>query len=270
MMLECPAAPGVSARNISVSVVMPCLNEVLTLAECLKKAQRGVDALGVPAELIVADNGSTDGSIELAASCGARVVHATRRGYGSALMAGIDAARGEFVVMGDSDDSYDFSELAGFFGRLEEGYDLVMGNRFAGGIRPGAMRWHHRYIGNPVLTGILNVLFRSPIRDAHCGLRAFRKDAYQRWSLQSEGMEFASEMVIRACLAGSRITEVPTILHPDGRDRPPHLRSFRDGMRHLRLMGRMWLQSRVGSRKMRADEVPSEVGVLNAGGARAE
>src|SRR4051812_13948687 len=224
------------ADDVEVSVIMPCLNEARTVGRCVDKAIRAMEELGVLGEVIVADNGSSDGSPEIARQHGARVVPVARRGYGSALQAGIAAARGRYVIMGDADDSYDFSRLEPFIERLREGHDLVMGNRFRGGIRPGAMPWHHRYIGNPVLTGILNLFFRSPIRDAHCGLRAFRRDSYARLDLRSPGMEFASEMVVRACLSRQKITEVPTVLHPDGRDRPPHLRSFRDGWRHLRFL----------------------------------
>jgi hypothetical protein len=172
------------------------------------------------------------------------VVAVRDRGYGSALQGGVAAARGRYVIMGDADDSYDFRQLEPFVDRLRQGDDLVMGNRFRGGIRPGAMPWLHRYVGNPVLTGILNLFFQSPIRDAHCGLRGFRKDSYQSLRLSAPGMEFASEMVVKACLAKQKISEVPIVLHPDGRDRPPHLRSFRDGWRHLRfllLMCPLWL-----------------------------
>jgi hypothetical protein len=200
--------------------------------------------MGVSGEVVVADNGSADGSPELARAEGARVVHVDRRGYGSALQAGIGSARGRYVIMGDADDSYDFSHLDPFVERLRAGYDLVMGNRFRGGIRPGAMPWLHRYVGNPILTGILNLFFRSPIHDAHCGLRGFRKDSYERLGLNTSGMEFASEMVVKACLHRQKISEVPIILYPDGRDRPPHLRSFRDGWRHLRfllLLCPLWL-----------------------------
>jgi glycosyltransferase involved in cell wall biosynthesis len=192
--------------------------------------------MGIPGEVVVADNGSSDGSQELAVRHGARVIAVQRRGYGSALQAGIAAAHGKYIVMGDADDSYDFGRLEPFVEKLRGGHDLVMGNRFQGGIQPGAMPWLHRYIGNPVLSGILNLFFHSPIRDAHCGLRAFRKDAYDRLGLTTTGMEFASEMVVKACLQRQKIAEVPTILRPDGRDRPPHLRSFRDGWRHLRFM----------------------------------
>jgi glycosyltransferase involved in cell wall biosynthesis len=230
--------------DIEVSVVMPCLNEARTVGRCVAKAVTALQKMGVRGEVIVADNGSSDGSPAIATEHGAWVVHVEQRGYGSALQAGIAAARGRFVIMGDADESYDFSDLYPFVERLRAGDELVMGNRFRGGIKPGAMPWHHRYIGNPILTGILNLFFRSPIRDAHCGLRAFRKDAYDRLGLHAPGMEFASEMVVRACLHGQKISEVPIVLHPDGRDRPPHLRSFRDGWRHLRfllLMCPRWL-----------------------------
>ncbi len=226
-----------------VSVVMPCLNEARTVGRCIDKAHIGLREAGVSGEIIVADNGSSDGSQALAEERGARVVHVERRGYGSALQAGIAAARGEFVIMGDADDSYDFARIRPFVERLRRGDDLVLGNRFRGGIRPGAMPWHHRYIGNPVLTGILNLFFHTPIRDAHCGLRAFRRDSYFRLNLTCPGMEFASEMVVRAALQGLKISEVPVVLHPDGRGRPPHLRSFRDGWRHLRFL----IAARVGT-----------------------
>jgi hypothetical protein len=214
------------------------------VGRCVEKAVTALQKMGVRGEVIVADNGSSDGSPEIAEKHGAWVVHVEQRGYGSALQAGIAAARGRYVIMGDADDSYDFSALYPFVERLRAGDELVMGNRFRGGIEPGAMPWHHRYVGNPVLTGILNLFFRSPIHDAHCGLRGFRKEAYERLGLHAPGMEFASEMVVRACLNKQRISEVPVVLHPDGRDRPPHLRSFRDGWRHLRfllLMCPQWL-----------------------------
>jgi hypothetical protein len=236
--------PGDAPAPVEVSVVMPCLNEARTVGVCVEKARAALAALGVAGEVVVADNGSTDGSQDIARERGARVVSVSRKGYGSALQAGIAAARGTYVIMGDADDSYDFSRLGPFVERLRGGDDLVMGNRFRGGIRPGAMPWHHRYVGNPVLTGILNLFFRSPIGDAHCGLRGFRKDACQRLGLHAPGMEFASEMVVKACLHRQKISEVPVVLHPDGRDRPPHLRSFRDGWRHLRfllLMCPLWL-----------------------------
>ncbi len=224
------------ADEVEFSIVMPCLNEARTVGKCVSKALQALKDMGVRGEVVVADNGSTDGSPAIARSLGARVVHVARKGYGSALREGIAAASGRYVIMGDADDSYDFSRLELFVERLRDGHDLVMGNRFRGGILPGAMPWHHRYIGNPVLTGILNLFFRSPVRDAHCGLRGFRKDAYGRLGLTTPGMEFASEMLVRACLSHQKISEVPTVLHRDGRDRPPHLRSFRDGWRHLRFM----------------------------------
>jgi glycosyltransferase involved in cell wall biosynthesis len=230
--------PGGAAggEEFEVSVVMPCLNEARTVGRCVEKALRAFQDLGVRGEVVVADNGSTDGSQAIAQEHGARVIDVARRGYGHALRAGIQAARGHYIIMGDSDDSYDFTALGPFVERLRDGYDLVMGNRFRGGIRPGAMPWLHRYVGNPVLTGILNLLFRSPIGDAHCGLRAFRKESCARLRLGTAGMEFASEMVVKASVSRQKITEVPIVLHPDGRDRPPHLRSFRDGWRHLRFL----------------------------------
>ncbi len=224
------------SEGVEVSVVMPCLNEAQTVGRCVTKALQALRRAGVPGEVIVADNGSSDGSGEIARENGARVVPVERRGYGSALQAGIAAARGPYVIMGDADDSYDFTNIAPFIEELREGNDLVMGNRFKGGIRPGAMPWLHQYFGNPVMTGILNVLFRSPIRDVQCGLRAFRKDSYDSLNLRTLGMEFASEMVAKACLHHQKITEVPIVLHPDGRGRPPHMRSFRDGWRNLRFL----------------------------------
>jgi glycosyltransferase involved in cell wall biosynthesis len=222
--------------DIEVSVVMPCLNEARTVGRCVDKAVHSLRAMGVRGEVIVADNGSTDGSQDLARAHGARVVSVARRGYGSALQAGIAAARGRYVIMGDADDSYDFSKLEAFVERLRQGNELVMGNRFRGGIMPGAMPPLHQYFGNPLMTGLVNFFFHSPIGDVQCGLRGFRKDAYQRLNLQTPGMEFASEMVVKACLNRVKITEVPVVLHPDGRGRPPHMRSFRDGWRNLRFM----------------------------------
>ena len=215
---------------------MPCLNEAETLAKCIKHAQSAIAKGGFSAEIIVADNGSTDGSQAIARELGATVVDVSRKGYGSALIGGIDAARGPFVVMGDADDSYDFEAIGPLIDKLREGYDLVVGNRFLGGIEPGAMPWSHRWVGNPVLTFISRVFFHAPVGDTHCGLRAFRKDAYEKMRLRATGMEFASEMVIKAALKGMRITEVAVVLRPDGRSRPPHLRTWRDGWRHLRFM----------------------------------
>jgi len=221
---------------VELSIVMPCLNEVETLATCIQKARLAIDRLGLKAEIVVADNGSTDGSQELARELGARVVDVVRKGYGSALIGGIDATRGELVIMGDADDSYDFSAIGPLVDRLREGHDLVMGNRFAGEIKQGAMVWSHRWVGNPVLTAISRLFFHTPVGDMHCGLRGFRKDAYSKLHLSATGMEFASEMVIKASLQGMKIAEVPVVLSPDGRSRPPHLRTWRDGWRHLRFM----------------------------------
>ena len=229
--------PGGGARtSVEVSIVMPCLNEAETLASCIQKAQRAIAHAGLEAEIIVADNGSTDGSVVIARELGARVVEVSRKGYGSALLGGIEAAQGELVVMGDADDSYDFGAIGPFIAELRAGADLVVGNRFSGGIEPGAMPWSHRWLGNPVLTRIGRVFFHTPVGDMHCGLRAFRKEAFERMQLRAAGMEFASEMVIKASLKGMRVTEVPVVLHPDGRSRPPHLRTWRDGWRHLRFM----------------------------------
>jgi len=229
--------PGGGARtSVEVSIVMPCLNEAETLATCIQKAQRAIEHAGLEAEIIVADNGSTDGSVVIARELGARVVEVSRKGYGSALLGGIEAAQGELVVMGDADDSYDFGAIGPFIAELRAGADLVVGNRFSGGIEAGAMPWSHRWLGNPVLTRIGRVFFHTPVGDMHCGLRAFRREAFERMQLRAAGMEFASEMVIKASLKGMRVTEVPVVLHPDGRSRPPHLRTWRDGWRHLRFM----------------------------------
>lgn len=221
---------------VELSVVMPCLNEAATLAVCIGKAQRALRDARIAGEIIIADNGSEDGSAALAASLGARVVSVPERGYGSALLGGITAARGEYVVMGDADDSYDWSALGPFLDNLRAGADLVMGDRFAGGIRPGAMPPLHRYLGNPVLTGLGRLFFRSPVHDFHCGMRGFRRAAILNLDLRTTGMEFASEMVVKATLAQLSIAEVPVTLSPDGRGRPPHLRSWRDGWRHLRFL----------------------------------
>ncbi len=208
---------------------MPCLNESSTIGTCVRKALLTIEKLGIRGEVVVGDNGSTDGSQGIAADLGARVISVERRGYGAALQGAIAAARGQYILMGDSDDSYDFTQLDAFVNKLREGYDLVMGNRFRGGIQPGAMPALHRYLGNPVLTGIGRLFFGSPVRDFHCGIRAFRKDSIEKLQLQTMGMEFASEMVVKACVFGLRLTEIPTTLSPDGRDRAPHLRTWRDG-----------------------------------------
>ncbi len=215
---------------------MPCLNEAATVAQCVAAAQAFLSSNHIQGEIIVADNGSTDGSQALASQAGARVVPIGEKGYGSALMGGIEAAQGRFIIMGDADCSYDFSNLMPFVEKLREGYDLVMGNRFRGGIQAGAMPWHHYYIGNPILTMIGRFFFKTPSRDFHCGLRGFTKAAAHKMDLRTTGMEFASEMVVKASLLRFRVCEVPTTLAPDGRNRKPHLRSFRDGWRHLRFL----------------------------------
>jgi glycosyltransferase involved in cell wall biosynthesis len=219
-----------------LTILMPCLNEAETLERCIVKARRFLARSGVVGEVVIADNGSTDGSQAIAEAAGARVVAISERGYGSALLGGIRAARGTYVIMGDSDDSYDFSDLDAFVEKLRDGYELVMGNRFRGGIKPGAMPPLHRYLGNPVLTTIGRVFFNSPCRDFHCGLRGFNRMAILSLDLQAQGMEFASEMVVKSTIRGLRVIEVPTTLSPDGRSRPPHLRSWRDGWRHLRFL----------------------------------
>lgn len=224
------------ASAIEVSIIMPCLNEAETLETCIKKAQWFIAENDIAGEVIIADNGSKDGSQEIARRLNARVVNVPAKGYGSALKGGIAAARGKYIIMGDADDSYDFSSLNPFVRKLRNGYDLVMGNRFKGGIESGAMPFLHRYLGNPVLTGIGKLLFGSPCNDFHCGLRGFRKDAISDLDLQTTGMEFASEMVVKATLHKMQITEVPTTLSPDGRSRPPHLNTWRDGWRHLRFL----------------------------------
>jgi len=227
---------GGLAGPCELTILMPCLNEAETLAVCIAKARDYLARSGVAGEVVIADNGSTDGSQAIALANGARVVPISDKGYGSALLGGIRAARGRYVVMGDSDDSYDFSDLDAFVDKLREGHALVMGNRFKGGIKPGAMPPLHRYLGNPVLTTIGRMFFRSPCGDFHCGLRGFDRAAILNLDLQAPGMEFASEMVVKATIHHLRIAEVPTTLSPDGRSRPPHLRSWRDGWRHLRFL----------------------------------
>ncbi len=228
------------AAQLGVSIVMPCLNEIQSLDHCIANAREALALIhaqyGLEGEIVIADNGSTDGSQALATRLGARVVHVSRKGYGAALIGGFDAAFGHYLVMGDCDGSYDFTNAVAMIGRLRDGADVCMGSRFRGGIAPGAMPWKNRYIGNPVLTGILNLFFRTGINDAHCGLRALTKEAYHALNLQGTGMEFASEMVIKAALKKLRIDEVPATLSPDLRDRAPHLRPWRDGWRHLRYL----------------------------------
>ena len=236
MRRERPAPPVFTETGCEVSIVMPCLNEAETVGACVRKALRFLVENEIDGEVIVADNGSTDGSQQLAAAAGGRVVQVAKKGYGNALMGGFEAARGRYLIMGDADESYDFENLGPFVEKLRAGYEIVMGNRFRGGIKDGAMPWHHKYIGNPILTGVLNLFFHSSIGDAHCGLRAITKDAFHRLRLRTTGMEFASEMVVKATAFKLEMTEVPIVLSPDGRSRPPHLRSFRDGWRHLRFL----------------------------------
>ncbi|HUL35284.1 MAG TPA: glycosyltransferase [Candidatus Eisenbacteria bacterium] len=225
-----------TGASLDVSVVIPCLNEANSLAFCIEKAIAALRKAGLRGEVIVADNGSTDGSIEIAKFSGASVLRVSERGYGAALKAGIAASHGEYVVMGDADDSYDFGEVPNFVQELRRGNDLVMGNRFKGGIQPGAMPLLHRYLGNPGFSWLVNVFFGAGVGDSYCGLRGFRRALYDKLELRSSGMEFALEFVIKASQIGARISEIPIILWPDKRGRPPHLRSFRDGWRSLRFM----------------------------------
>jgi glycosyltransferase involved in cell wall biosynthesis len=225
--------------SLDLTILMPCLNEAETLVACIEKARLGIERAGVTGEVVIADNGSNDGSIQLAEQHGARVVRVAAKGYGNALRGGIEEARGRWIIMGDSDDSYDFSQAGRFVEKLREGYDLVMGCRLpAGGgtIMPGAMPWKNRWLGNPVLSFIGRLLYQTPVRDFHCGLRGFPRVAYDRMQLKTTGMEFASEMVMKASIQKHRICEVPITLHKDGRSRPPHLKPWRDGWRHLRFM----------------------------------
>ncbi|MEU7904237.1 glycosyltransferase family 2 protein [Actinoplanes sp. NPDC049118] len=225
------------SSDVEVTVLLPCLNEAETLETCVRKALRSLAELGVRGEVLVSDNGSTDGSQEIALRSGARVVHAPRKGYGAALITGIAEARGRYVIMADADDSYDLSKLGPFIERLREGRDVVMGNRFRGGISPGAMPFLHRYLGNPVLSWLGRVLFGlKGIGDFHCGIRGFDRNRIRDLDLRMPGMEFASELVVRASLNGYDMAEVPTTLQPDGRSRAPHLRTWRDGWRHLRFL----------------------------------
>jgi len=222
--------------DVELSVVLPCLDEAETLQTVVRKALWSFGELGVAGEVVVADNGSTDGSQDIARLAGARVVDVSVKGYGAALRAGIEEAEGDYVIMGDADDSYAMDRLGPFLEELRGGADLVMGNRFAGGIAPGAMPWVHRYVGNPVLSFLGRLFFRIPIRDFHCGMRGFRRESILSLGLQTSGMEFASEMVVRSSLAKLTMVEVPTTLQPDGRSRPPHLRTWRDGWRHLKFL----------------------------------
>ncbi len=230
-------SPGADPGFVELTILMPCLNEAETIGACVKKASGYLQRSNVSGEVLIADNGSTDGSQQIATDLGARVVQIPNKGYGNALIGGIGAARGRYIIMGDADDSYDFVNLDPFVEKLRAGYDLVMGNRFKGGIKPGAMPPLHKFLGNPVLTGIARLLFWfPPCTDFHCGLRGFSKAAVLKMDLRTTGMEFASEMIVKAVLKKLRITEVPTVLSPDGRSRPPHLRSWRDGWRHLRFL----------------------------------
>ena len=232
------------SRHLELTILMPCLNEAETVAACVSKARGFLERAGVVGEVLVADNGSTDGSPELAQVAGARVIHVSAKGYGSALMEGMRSARGRFVIMGDADDSYDFSNLDAFLGCLRSGHPMVIGHRFRGGISRGAMPWLHRYLGNPVLSFLGQLFFSCRIGDFHCGLRGVDRAAALQLGLTAPGMEFASEMIVKAALARWHIAEVPTTLAPAGRSRAPHLRSFRDGWRHLRfllLMSPRWL-----------------------------
>lgn len=230
------ADPAPAEGELELTVLMPCLNEARTLARCVAKARNYLDSRGIRGEVLVADNGSTDGSQALAERAGARVVHVPVRGYGAALIAGIEAAKGRYIVMGDSDDSYDFGALDPFVAALRQGQQLVVGNRFRGGIAPGAMPFLHRYLGNPVLSFLGRRFFGGPLNDFHCGLRGFERAAMRQLRLVTPGMEFASEMIVKSLQAGLRLCEVPTVLNKDGRDRPPHLNTWRDGWRHLRYL----------------------------------
>lgn len=223
-------------QNFLVSIVMPCLNEAETLATCILKARDFLSTNQIKGEILIADNGSTDGSVSIAQAMGVRVVHVKEKGYGNALREGFEAAQGKYIIMGDADDSYDFSCLMPFIEALEQGCDLVIGNRFKGGIMPGAMPVLHQYLGNPALSWIARLFFRSTVGDFHCGLRGFQRDAVRSLNLQTTGMEFASEMIVKAVMQGLKIKEVPIILHRDGRSRAPHLRTWSDGWRHLKFL----------------------------------
>ncbi len=231
-----PRTDAHPVADIEVSVVIPCLNEANSLGFCIEKARNAFGASGIKGEVIVADNGSTDGSREIAQDAGARVIRVADRGYGNALRAGIAAARGRFIIMGDADDSYDFAALPQFVSKWREGFDVVMGNRFRGGIKPGAMPWSHQYIGNPGLTAVMNLFFKTGIGDCLCGLRGFTREIHDRLDVRTSGMEWGPEFVIKAAKAGARMTEIPIVLWPDKRGRRPHLKTFSDGWRNLRFM----------------------------------
>lgn len=234
-----PSSHATGMESVDLSIVMPCLNEAETLEACIESARRGIERTKRSGEIVIADNGSTDGSLEIATRLGACVVNVAEKGYGNALRGGIASARGRWIIMGDADSSYDFSAIDDFVTRLREGCDLVMGCRLPSGggtIKPSAMPWKNRWLGNPVLSTLGRLFFKTPIHDFHCGLRGFSKRAYESLDLQTTGMEFASEMVMKATLKGMNVAEVPITLHPDGRSRPPHLRAWRDGWRHLRFM----------------------------------
>ncbi len=262
-----PLAPEqTSRRTLELTILMPCLNEAETVATCVRKARSFLERTGIDGEVLVADNGSSDGSSTLAHEAGARVVPITQKGYGSALIGGMDAARGRFVIMADADDSYDFSQLDGFVESLRAGNTMVIGHRFRGGIRPGAMPVLHRYLGNPLLSFVGRLFFSSGIGDFHCGLRGVDRAAALQLGLCAPGMEFASEMIVKATLARWRIAEVPTVLSPDGRSRAPHLRSWRDGWRHLRfllMMSPRWLMLYPGA-SLIAVGVAAELAILHA------
>ncbi|MCI4678364.1 glycosyltransferase [Rhodoblastus acidophilus] len=239
-MLKLAAVDEAWPSAIDVSIVMPCLDEALSLPHCIANAREALaqmrDGLGLSGEIVISDNGSEDGSQMVARALGATVTHCPRRGYGAAVIHGMRSANGRFLVMGDADGSYDFRDAVAMVERLAQGADLCMGSRFKAGIAPGAMPWKNRYIGNPVLTGVLNLFFHAGVSDAHCGLRALTRDCFERLDLRGSGMEFASEMVVKAALKGEKIAEAPAKLLPDLRDRPPHLRPWRDGWRHLRYL----------------------------------
>lgn|SRR6266542_1958861 len=235
--VNCDLVGGVpSSETPEVSVVIPCLNEALSIASCVDKAIAAFEAEGIRGEVVVSDNGSTDGSVEIAESHGARVVHTSVKGYGSALRNGVEQARGQFIILGDADGSHDFSEIGRFVTKWREGYEFVMGNRFLGGIKEGAMTWHHRHIGTPLLSGILNLFFGARVGDINCGMRGMTRQLAAKLDCRTNGMEYASESLIKAAKSGARMAEVPITMWPDQRNRPPHLRTFRDGWRHLRFI----------------------------------